>query len=477
MKKLLCLLLAICTLPLAACGSNGGAPAANTTAPPAQEATLLVGYGAQDITPQESVPMGGYGKSTSRMSTGFASYLMATCVAVTDPDGNTLLLYGLDLIATSALVPMIPAISRATGVPEDNICLSASHNHSCADLGETSVPSIVRYKATLEQALVKAGKKAMEDRAPAKMYGATVETEGLNFIRRYVMNDGSYAGPNFGDWSSGIKDYESEVDNDLQLLKFEREGKDIILANFQCHPHRGTSSSETTLYADLVGEFRDALSKELDCHVVYFTGPSGNINATSRIEEDNIYDSSAAHGKALARYALKAEYTPITGTQIRVQTYTYTATINHEDNAWANLGRELHKKWESGQITTAQLKKMSAEAGYPMNSPYHANAIYARSTMGKTLNIPIAAYSIGSLGFAVVPYEMFDTSGMFIKENAPQEMTFIATCANGGYGYLPTLLAFEHGGYSVDTTKYVAGTAEELADQYLQLFTQLQAGK
>ena len=50
---------------------------------------------------------------------------------------------------------------------------------------------------------------------------------------------------------------------------------------------------------------------------------------------------------------------------------------------------------------------------------------------------------------------------------------FVVTVANGGNGYFPSLLGFEHGGYEPDTTKYVPGTAETLADTYVSMLGQL----
>ena len=68
---------------------------------------------------------------------------------------------------------------------------------------------------------------------------------------------------------------------------------------------------------------------------------------------------------------------------------------------------------------------------------------------------------------------MFDTNGTFIKENSPKKMTIVATCANGGNGYFPSEIAWEHGGYEPDTTRYVRGSAENLANIYVDLLTQL----
>ena len=95
MKKLLAMLLCICVLTgLCACGGEG-ASAPGTTAAPAPEASgtavFRAGFGKVDFTPSESVPMGGYGNSKERMSTGIYSYLEARAVAVTDENGESLI--------------------------------------------------------------------------------------------------------------------------------------------------------------------------------------------------------------------------------------------------------------------------------------------------------------------------------------------------------------------------------------------------
>ena len=48
-------------------------------------------------------------------------------------------------------------------------------------------------------------------------------------------------------------------------------------------------------------------------------------------------------------------------------------------------------------------------------------------------------------------------------------MTFILTLTNDGNGYMPSKLAFSHGGYSVDTCRFKPGIAEQLAENYIEL--------
>jgi len=48
-------------------------------------------------------------------------------------------------------------------------------------------------------------------------------------------------------------------------------------------------------------------------------------------------------------------------------------------------------------------------------------------------------------------------------------MTFICSCTNGSMGYLPSAYSYPRGGYEVDVTSYVQGTAELCVAELLRL--------
>ena len=106
MKKLLALLLVVIQVfALCACkesnntekesnNTEGNVTAMNTNA----ENSLRVGYARENVTPNYSIPLAGYGNTLQRMSNGFVSYLYTTCIAITDSDDSTVLLFTSDLI-------------------------------------------------------------------------------------------------------------------------------------------------------------------------------------------------------------------------------------------------------------------------------------------------------------------------------------------------------------------------------------------
>ena len=434
---------------------------------------LSVGFGRVDISPTESVPLRGYGYSSGRMSNKIKDPLYATCIALTDSSDNTVLLFTVDL--TNAYTEVMDTarlqISQRTGIPVDAIMVSCTHTHSAPDLLNENEPSIPRYIEAFSGWMVEAAVAALEDRAPAKVYTASTATKNLNFVRRYLLSNGSYAGDNFGNFNSAtIVGHETDADNQLQLVRLQRSGKkEVILANFQTHPHR--VGNTTAVSADLIAPFRDKLESTLDCYVAYFTGSSGNINPTSRIAEENVTANYTQQGQALADYALAAYGTfqevPVSAVKI-----TKTIFQGKVDHSMDHIAAEC-KQAVDWYLATGSKSVYTPLTSYGVRSIYHANAIALRSAMAPIENINLYAISLGQLAFVTVPFEMFDTNGMQIKEGSPFDMTFVLTCANNNLNYLPSELAWQHGGYAVDATLFQRHTDEELVASYLSLLDTL----
>ena len=101
----------------------------------------------------------------------------------------------------------------------------------------------------------------------------------------------------------------------------------------------------------------------------------------------------------------------------------------------------------------------------------------SRANLGRTYDVEMYAYSIGDLGFVTAPYEMFDKQGVTIKEGSPFAATFVVTCANDGIGYIPDRQGFEINCYEANNGKFVPGTGEILADEYVKMLESLYATK
>ena len=314
----------------------------------------------------------------------------------------------------------------------------------------------------------------MADRSDAKLYAGSAYAENLNFVRRYVLKDGTY--PNFETVSSDlIAGHESEADNQLQLLRIVREGKkDIALFNWQAHMNMNMQTNENynLLTSDIFGAFRTEMENALGVECFLFNGAAGNLNPTSQITEENQTWNHREYGKLLSKTGIEAfnSATELGGTEVHVTSQAFTGQVNHEfDNVVTQAMQVLDYYNATGDTNGAR------EMGKPygINTQKHAARIVSNAKQEKTRDIPMEAFSIGNMGFVCLHYEMFDSDGMYIKENSPFKQTMIVGYTHKTLGYLPSKLSEDHGGYEVDNNMFVLGTAQLLADEYLKMLGNL----
>ena len=468
MKKLISLLLCLClAATLAACGSAGAAAPTETTEAPL---AFRVGYHKVNITPDAPTGLAGYGNIEERKHTEVLDYIYLSCVAIADENDNKVLLFSADLcsIKDVSVASYRSKLSGLLGIPGENMIFNSSHTHSA--------PYADGIAPIMDKAIVEAAEGALEDLKPATMYFGKAETDGINFVRHYYMNDGSVVTDNHG--SAAGKTYAghcTEVDQEMRILQFKRDGgKDVILANWQSHPHITGGSAKTQLSADIIGAFRTNMENDLDCHFSYFQGGGGNINPTSRIKEENKNTEKnwKVHGQMLAATAKEAlqNMTQLQTGPIKVKSEIYSCPTNKADLDKVVLAGEVRAYYEAGH-TIGETATFAQTLG--LQSLYHANAIGSRGGLGDSFDIEIEAMSWGEFGWAMGPYEMFDTSAKFVRENSPFTSTFVTGYTNGGNGYFPTIECFEYGAYESDTAKIASGTAEAVADPFVEMLEEL----
>ncbi len=428
MKKTICLILSVllCASMLAACAGGDGKETTGTDTAPG---VFQVGYCSVDITPDFPVNTSSSGVS----SDGAREHIYTTCIAMQSANGEIYLIYHNDLVTTD-LDPIgfiLKKVHETTGVPTAHMMVHSTHTHLAPRIGYGQFDNITKYNALLDDWMVEAAVNAIADLKPAKMFISSIETKNLNFIRHYLMKDGTVAGDNFGSKASGYVDQVSDADPSLSLVKFEREGeKDVILVNFQTHPHRARGNIVTS---DIVGVMREEMEVLLDCNFAYFTGAAGNVNPTSKIPEDNVTATYQEQGVALAEYAVEAA--------------------------------KDFKEIPTGEIQFLQ----------------HTYKAEAKPGTGTAPDINMSVLSVGEFAFVAAPYEMFDSNGRFIKENSPFEMTFVATLGYYQVSYIPDYDGYEYEGvglsYEGDECRYVRGTGEKLAEKYVEMLNEVYKAK
>lgn len=455
MKRIVAGILLLCLVAgLFACGKK-------------EESKFLVGYAREDITPLKSMPLAGYGNTDKRMSETVLDKLYVSCVAITDTQGETVLLLSLDTINSSQTSQIRKKINEATGIPEDRIMVAATHTHSAPDQSSKLAAS---FAEALPIKAMAAAKAALADRAESEIYSGSVDAEGLNFVRHYELKDGTYCGDNFGTFDINLAvGHAEENDPQMQLIKFVRgeDKKNIIMVNWQAHPCITGAIDKTDISADFIGSTRDYVEQKTKDHFIYFTGAAGNQNTKSKLPNETPTTDYRAYAVLLGDYVLKGLESL---SQAQSGTLKTTQTL-----FTGKIDRTGQEKRPEAELVVAEWRANGRDAGnklakqYGLSSVYHASAIVSRIKMADTRDLEINAITVGDISFVTAPYEMFAAHGRAIKDGAPAKTTFVLSCCNGANSYIPTNKAYDYGCYESYVGYFQRGTGDQLVETFLAM--------
>jgi hypothetical protein len=311
--------------------------------------TYQVGYARVDLNPYVieddpssgvmALPLRGYGSSWDRLSTdglvddsgdGLIDQkdgIKATCIAISDVEGNAILLYTVDMLGgnvykqtRSIIAERVNAAVQSgeiTGLQpltEASIQISGTHTHSSiashaytsngktgtnADGVELSVVN-ENLGIWLDRTMIDLGDAAvaaLKDRSVARIRkdqlsvadatSPVLQNKRLNSIRHYNMDvDGDkFVGGNgfnaVDKWDyQNPEDYRtprgvdpkvvSQVDDNMYILRFDFPGTEklpVLMTSWRGHPSINGGSDNGQLSSDYVNAFRNAL--EYGCEVTF----------------------------------------------------------------------------------------------------------------------------------------------------------------------------------------------------------------
>lgn len=434
--------------------------------------SLQAGYARVAITPEKPMPLAGYGATMRRISENILDELQLSCVAISDELGKTVLLISQDLINSHWHMEARRAISEATGLPTEQIIVAGTHTHSAPDQ-LSQHENILAWKPTYLQQAVAAARAALEDRSAASVSVGQTKTDRLNFVRHYLLSDGSYGGDNFGDFKNNtIVDHAEPNDPNMQVIRFVRKGKqDILMVNWQAHPTLTGGVDKKDMSSDFIGSTREYVEAATGALFIYFTGAAGNHNAKSRIAEEERTRDNKAFGKLLGEYVLDTlqNMKAVAAAAIQTRQCSFEGKINHTMEDKLEQAKEVSELYKATDRATGNALAHT----YGFTSVYHANAVVRRSSMGETGILELNALSLGDISFVTIPNEVFAAQGIRMKAESPFETTFVISCCNGSNGYLPTVKAYDYGCYESYTGKFARGTGDQVADTLVSMLKEM----
>jgi hypothetical protein len=436
---------------------------------------MKTGFAKIEITPPIGSNMNGY--YHERYSEYVVDPLYVTAVAYSDGE-NTALTISLDIseILQRDTNDIRSKVSKYTGIPFEAVFLACIHTHTAPVISE--IPGFFKrdekYYNDFCDKICLCAAEAINDMKDSVVSIARGEVEGITFIRRYRMKDGStVTNPslNILDQVSGPI---GEPDKTVQLIKIQREdAPDIAIVHYANHPDvvggRG-------ICPDWPGFMRDtveaALAKEANgkgVRVIFFNGAQGDINQWNSMKGE--YPKGVEHSRYMGRV--------LAGVVLSI--YTYTEPVSCELVRFKqNMARVATAKGTEEDVEKAKLlnekfvtQKEKTLSEYSFNDVVMARKYIRLEESEPLVDLNVLCISLGDIVFVGLPGEPFTDIGRQIKENSPFSMTLVCCNANGSEGYFLTDEALNENGYETSSALFLPGVASELIHTSLKTLQEL----
>jgi neutral ceramidase len=409
--------------------------------------TLLAGAAEVNITPQQSLHLAGY-PFVERNSTGVHDPLLSSALFLTD-GATPVIFIANDVIFTgkASVTRVRKQVAERTGIPANNILISATHTHSgpvtvhfTAGSHDPHLPKPdENYLRLMESGMVEAACKAVERAVPAKAGLAVADATGIGTNRHDP--DGA-----------------SDLDVPVLVVRAADTAQPVAVMLI-CNMHPTVLHEDSTLYSgDFPGIARQVLQKELlatACPVLHHIGAAGN-QSPRHVTKANTFQEAERLGRILAQAVNNAidhiQY--IDDMVIKAEQHVVELPRKSfpgiQSAEWyvqktrATLDR-LQQEGKSRQaIRTAEVNWFGAVELAYLTRLAHTNAL--EEVYKSCMPAEVQLIHIGPWCFAGWPGEVFIEYGLEIKRRCRN--VFLITLANGELqGYIVTKEAAEQGMY------------------------------
>lgn len=411
------------------------------------------GSATVDITPEQLVPMSGYGARTG-LSSGVHDSLSGRALVVSD-GAITVGIVSIDVLTISrALAAGVRRRLAQTDAAIDELLLTATHTHCGPYIPAETIevtPSLAVDEDVsdtvemIERNCVECLVDAYERLEPAMLSVGTAQNDTTPINRRAA--DGRGHIPTGG------------IDPELTVLDVQAEsGRETVVFNFPLHPVC-LPPSETRLSPDWPGVVYDYVGETRDATVLFLNGAAGDINPRGRMDTQRTGEERGAYLDAIGTEVADTVLAALTAaddaparSQFPIVTDRRKLRLPVKELGDSELLRrhireldeELDQLGDGREIARAHLQTDRRYAEQLLSlAEWDVTELPAR----------MQYIGLGNIGIAGVPGEAFVEHGLDFKARASADTLLIAGYADGYVGYLPTLKEFENFGYEVWTAK------------------------
>lgn len=454
-------------------------------------APLEVGAAMVDITPPVGFPLYGY---PARPSTGIKDSLYAKAIVFKQGDvrGALVVCHLLGIPRDLSRIAREKA-SKETGIPFQNISISATHTHTSPGITESFKEYALReaagkltaedessYFTDLINGITESIVSAYNNSAEAEIISGKGQAPDISFNRRYLMTDGRVRF-NPGRNNPDIVQPAGPIDPEVSFVLFRPPGESNYLSSltvFSSHYVRGGTEFSSDYPYFLQQRYNELFG---DQHLsVFGLGACGNVNAVDVFGPAQDADISVKEfGYALAdavkdvlpkeakiapslEIASKIVYLPI-------QDYT------EEELEWSREKREQIFN-ERSFLSHRRRLKISIWGVQPPLEKLRMYEAVAPAVSGDPWRIPveIQVFKLDQeTAIVTMPGELFVEFGIDIKKRSPFANTMLIELANADIAYVPTIQGFKEGDYEAINSRLIPGSGEKMVDSAIEILKHL----
>jgi hypothetical protein len=343
------------------------------------------------------------------------------------------------------------ALQKRLGLAPDHVSIAATHSHASPATtasflaGELPEPA---YIDLLEDQTCKAVEQAVSKLKPARVVAASIKAPPVGACRRRIDSTGQAYMPGTEPRGKSLKP-ESPIDEHMQYAIFEDlDGKPLAaMFNVACH----NNMVHRVFSADFFGRAGDALRAKLgDLATVMLAAPCGDVGY-----QKSKYSSDREAGQAIAD-AILASYTE--RPDVSVGPLAVRSTVRQiSDRPYDPAGYIYDNARGSSDKAKASFKHR-----------YTPEEAAVKQRGATQCDVEIQAIAFGDIAIVTNPAELFSIYSVKIKEASPFKVTFVSELTNGYCGYVPTVDAFQHGGYETYRTVNTSRLAKDAGDRIMQ---------
>ena len=443
--------------------------------------TLQAGFSRVDVTPMLGIGMAGY--YVPRLAEGVLDPLQINALALACGDTKVVFL-SIDHcgIVKEVLNPMIDQVCHVTGLPREAVYIHSTHTHTGPFLNyNPTEPLEIEYAQLVTRKFADAAKLAMEDLKPAKMGYGIGDAPNIAFVRRFRMRDGSVR-TNPGVDNPDILHPIGDVDERVNVLRFDREGDSLVLVNFGNHPD---VVGGCKISADWPGFLRETVEKALDnTKCLFFNGAQGDVNHVNVHPRGGYLTDMFMDFDDVARGYKHARYMGRVVAGGVLQAFDKVKYVDVDSIRFAQKYIDVPANLpDPSQIPEAKrindLHNAGRDAELPFSGMMLTTVVARAARMVRLENgpdrfrMPLSAIAVGPVAMFGIPGEPFTGVGRALKEAEGYELVLPTCNTNAKEGYFPMLECYEEGGYEAGSSNFKAGVAELIIDAGLKLLEEL----